>query len=83
MSSPLNDTARRQYNRWVANESWHPEQKGEFDSEGRWVLSCPYSNDIELIMDIMRYGPDAEVLEPPELRAKIQDRLRKALSCYA
>ncbi|MBF0400721.1 MAG: WYL domain-containing protein [Magnetococcales bacterium] len=72
----------RERSRWVANESWHPEQRGEFDSEGRWVLSCPYSNDIELIMDIMRYGPDAEVLEPTELREKIQDRLRKALSVY-
>ncbi|MBF0461753.1 MAG: WYL domain-containing protein [Magnetococcales bacterium] len=68
--------------RWVANESWHPEQKGEFDSEGRWVLSFPYSNDIELVMDILRYGPDAEVLEPPALRAKVQERLREALSIY-
>ena len=68
--------------RWVANESWHPEQKGKYDAEGRWVLSFPYSNDTELVMDILRYGPDAEVLEPPALRVKVQERLRQALARY-
>ncbi|MBF0140573.1 MAG: YafY family transcriptional regulator [Magnetococcales bacterium] len=68
--------------RWVANESWHPEQKGKYDAEGRWVLSFPYSNDTELVMDILRYGPDAEVLEPLALRKKVQERLREALARY-
>lgn len=68
--------------RWVANEWWHPEQEGKYDAEGRWVLSFPYSNDIELVMDILRYGPDAEVLEPPALRKKVQERLREALAVY-
>ncbi|MEO5347686.1 MAG: WYL domain-containing protein [Magnetococcus sp. YQC-9] len=66
----------------MAHESWHPEQKGAFDAEGRWVLSFPYSNDTELLMDILRHGPDAEVLEPPELRAEIQKKLQKILLCY-
>ncbi|MEO5350699.1 MAG: WYL domain-containing protein [Magnetococcus sp. YQC-3] len=68
--------------RWVAKETWHPEQKGEYDAEGRWVLAFPYSNDIELVMDILRHGPDTELLEPHELRAKVQERLRAALSVY-
>ena len=68
--------------RWVANELWHPKQKGKYDVEERWVLSFPYSNDIELVMDILRYGPDAEVMEPPALRAKVQERLRQALALY-
>lgn len=68
--------------RWVAHETWHPEQQGRFDAEGRWVLSFPYSNDTELAMDILRNGPDAEVLEPPELRAKIQKKLHETLARY-
>lgn len=68
--------------RWVARESWHPRQHGEFDAEGRWVLSFPYANDTELTMDILRHGPDAEVLEPPGLRAAIQNKLRETFLHY-
>ncbi|MBF0341068.1 MAG: YafY family transcriptional regulator [Magnetococcales bacterium] len=68
--------------RWVAHESWHPDQKGAFDAEGRWVLSFPYSNDTELVMDILRHGPDAEVLEPSELRDAIQKKLQETLLRY-
>ncbi|MCW5655593.1 MAG: WYL domain-containing protein [Hydrogenophaga sp.] len=40
--------------RWVAAEQWHPAQKGEWDSEGHWLLQIPYSDDRELVMDILR-----------------------------
>ncbi len=57
--------------RWVAAEHWHPEQKGIFLYDGSYQLRLPYSNDPELIMDILKYGPDCEVVGPGELREKV------------
>jgi predicted DNA-binding transcriptional regulator YafY len=68
--------------RWVARERWHPEQQGEFDGEGRYVLTVPYANDTELIMDILRFGPEVEVLAPQELREAVRARLRAARAVY-
>ena len=59
---------------WVAEEQWHPDQEGDFDAERAWVLSLPFSSARELVMDILRYGPEAEVLEPDFLR----DAVRRA-----
>ena len=50
--------------RWVAAEHWHPEQQGVFLDDGSYQLRLPYSNDPELIMDILKYGPDCAVLAP-------------------
>jgi proteasome accessory factor C len=61
--------------RWVANEEWHPEQRGEFLPDGRYQLSLPYADPRELIMDILKYGPDVEVVAPDSLRAAVAERL--------
>lgn len=68
--------------RWVANESWHSEQQGRFDREGRYILTIPYSDDTELVLDIMRYGPDVEVISPRPLRDRVADLLRAASEQY-
>lgn len=71
-----------QSSRWVANEQWHPEQVGHFDSDGYYLLEVPYSNDTELVMDILRHGPDCEVIKPAVLRNKLSARLTDALKQY-
>ncbi|MGQ0655019.1 MAG: helix-turn-helix transcriptional regulator [Betaproteobacteria bacterium] len=58
--------------RWVCTELWHEQQKSRFDADGTYVLEIPFSDDRELVMDIMRYGPDVEVLAPPSLRSKVR-----------
>jgi predicted DNA-binding transcriptional regulator YafY len=68
--------------RWVASEQWHPEQVSRFDKEGSYLLEIPYSNDGELIMDILRYGADVEVEAPAELRRKVKRRLEEAVARY-
>ncbi len=68
--------------RWVAAEHWHPEQLGQFLDDGSYQLRLPYSNDPELIMDILKYGPDCEVVEPEALRAKVVGLLKAALGKY-
>lgn len=68
--------------RWVSREEWHPQQKASIDEHGYYILCLPYAHDTELMMDIMRYGPDVEVLAPDSLREKIQQRLELTLKNY-
>lgn len=68
--------------RWVSKEIWHPEQQGETDEEGRYLLKIPYSQDTELVMDILKYGAGVEVLEPPELRQRIRHRVASMVKLY-
>ena len=60
--------------RWVATETWHPQQKGRFDDDGSYVLEFPYSDDRELIMDILKHGPAVEVISPALLRKRVQEQ---------
>ena len=68
--------------RWVAAESWHPKQKSRFNSDGSYTLEIPYADDRELMMDILKYGPDVEVISPDVLRKKIKMALAQALKQY-
>jgi predicted DNA-binding transcriptional regulator YafY len=68
--------------RWVAAEHWHPEQQGVFLDDGSYQLRLPYSNDPELIMDILKYGPDCEVVGPAGLREKVVGLLKAAVWRY-
>ena len=68
--------------RWVASQSWHSKQKGSTDADGAYLLEIPYSDDRELLMDILKYGPDVEVLEPPALRKRVAERLAAAAKRY-
>lgn len=68
--------------RWVGTESWHPEQRGEFAADGAYTLHVPYADHRELIMDIMKYGGDCEVLKPAKLRRAVRRELGRALDHY-
>lgn len=67
--------------RWVADESWHPDQIGQWLGD-IYELQVPYSDARELMMDILKYGPDVEVIAPDELRALVAARLRLAAAGY-
>ncbi len=68
--------------RWVADERWHSKQQGRFLPDGRYELKLPYSHSRELLMDVLRYGADAEVIEPLALRQQARTMLQLALSAY-
>jgi predicted DNA-binding transcriptional regulator YafY len=68
--------------RWVRTESWHPQQKSVTEVDGSFVLELPYSDDRELLRDILKYGPDVEVLGPDELRARVKTALGRAIARY-
>jgi predicted DNA-binding transcriptional regulator YafY len=68
--------------RWVANEAWHEQQKARFDPDGSYVLEVPYADDRELMMDILKFGPDVEVLGPEKLRKRVAEHLFAAAKRY-
>ena len=68
--------------RWVSRETWHPQQESHTEADGSYVLSVPYSDDREIVGDIMRFGADVQVLEPKELRSKVQKTLLEAVAKY-
>jgi len=69
--------------RWIVSENWHPQQQGELQVDGSYLLKIPYADDRELLMDILKYGADVEVLSPKNLRARVRDSLKTALRNYA
>ena len=66
----------------MADETWHPQQKHQWLPDGRYQLDIPYGNPTELIMDILKHGPDVEVVAPESLRAAVIERLEQALAGY-
>jgi predicted DNA-binding transcriptional regulator YafY len=68
--------------RWVADEHWHSQQQGRFLSDGRYELKLPYSVPRELLMDVLHYGADAEIVEPKALREQLRAHLQLAMSNY-
>ncbi len=68
--------------RWVSREEWHPEQQAEFEPDGHYRLRIPYSQEPELVMDILRYGSGVEVLEPASLRQRVATELERACQRY-
>ena len=66
----------------MAAQSWHPKQRARFDPDGSYVLEVPYSHDRELLMEILKFGADVEVLAPEALRRRVAESLKKAASRY-
>lgn len=69
--------------RWVAAEQWHPRQRATVEPDGAYVLEFPYSDDRELIGDILRHGAEVEVLAPKELRSRVREQISAAARRYA
>jgi predicted DNA-binding transcriptional regulator YafY len=68
--------------RWVSMETWHTDQQSRWLEDGRYELILPYSQPDELVMDLMRYGPDVEVVSPASLRKAVAEQLQAAASLY-
>lgn len=85
-SGKPNKTAVLKFNKsvakWVAEEQWHPDQNGQFEFDGSYLLELPYRDQRELIQDILRFGPDVEVLKPELLREEIKYKLKQAKQLY-
>jgi predicted DNA-binding transcriptional regulator YafY len=68
--------------RWVSRETWHPQQDGKLQLDGSYLLKLPYSREPELVMDILKYGADVEVLAPESLRDAVARQHAEAARIY-
>ena len=68
--------------REIASQQWHPQQQGEWD-DGDYLLSFPYSDDRELVQDILRHTPNVSVEGPTKLRKRVHDQLRAGLEVFS
>jgi len=69
--------------RWVSAQNWHPKQRSRVDKDGSYVLEVPYAEDRELVMEILKYGADVEVVGPTALRTRVREALTQAAGRYA
>ena len=68
--------------RWVKHEEWHPDQKVQEEIDGSYILEIPYSDERELVGDILRFGADVEIIEPQTLRHGVLESIKKTLKNY-
>lgn len=53
---------------WVRHEEWHPDQRSRLLRDGSLELEVPYSDEREMLADVLRHGPDAQLLGPAGLK---------------
>lgn len=64
--------------REIALQQWHPNQTGQWQGK-EYILSIPYSDDRELLQDLLRHTPHVYVEAPVKLRKKLQNKLQQGL----
>ena len=67
---------------WVAQEEWHPQQQLKAQADGSLRMRIPYSDHTELVMDVLRHGPNVRVVSPPELVEQVREQLQQTLASY-
>ncbi|HEX7690098.1 MAG TPA: WYL domain-containing protein [Burkholderiaceae bacterium] len=67
---------------WVAQEEWHPQQQLKAQADGSLRMRLPYSDPTELVMDVLRHGPNVRVVAPAELAQQVRSQLERTLAAY-
>ena len=68
--------------RWVSAQLWHPKQRARVEADGSYVLEIPYAHERELVMEILKFGADVEVVAPSSLRERVAGDLKRAAGRY-
>jgi predicted DNA-binding transcriptional regulator YafY len=68
--------------RWIRERRWHRSARVQEGLDGSLVLSLKVAETSEIVRWVLQFGHEAEVLEPPSLRAAIAEELRSGLSAY-
>ena len=67
----------------MAREEWHPKQRARWEKDGGYVLDVPYSSEAELVMDILKFDANVQVVSPSNLQAAVRDRAAATTKLYA
>lgn len=66
----------------IRERVWHPSQKIEPNADGSVEIELEVGTGAELRRWILSFGPAAEALSPPALRAELEAELKSALARY-
>ncbi|MCS7013855.1 MAG: WYL domain-containing transcriptional regulator [Chloroherpetonaceae bacterium] len=69
--------------RWIRERVWHATQRLEDEPDGSLVLSFKVENLHAARLWVMKYGAEAEVLEPEALRDLIRQEISKMIELYS
>lgn len=67
---------------YVAERVWSADQRLTKRGDGATVLTFTSTSRLEVISWLLSFGPDAELLEPKELREEIKERARGMMYRY-
>ncbi len=68
--------------RYVAERTWHPSQHIQRQIDGGIEIAFRVAGLEEIRQWVLSLGPEARVLEPPELKASVAESLAAALALY-
>jgi predicted DNA-binding transcriptional regulator YafY len=68
--------------RWVQQEQWHKDQVGKLLPDGHYQLEVPYTDERELVADLLGFGNSVKVLKPISLVHSLTAALAAAMSNY-
>jgi proteasome accessory factor B len=66
----------------VAEVTWHRTQQVAWDEDGCVHFRATVDGLSEIVWWVLGYGPEVEVLEPPELRDRVAEAARRMLGLY-
>lgn len=69
--------------RRIRNRQWSATQSLEEHSDGSVTLAMETSGRDDVVVWVLSFGPDAEILEPEELRQLINARLEETINVYS
>ena len=67
----------------VAEVNWHRTQRLRWDEDGSVHFTATVDGLDEIVWWILGYGPEVEVLRPPELRQRVAEMAKRMLKLYA
>ncbi len=68
--------------RWIKGQVWHKYQKEKLLKDGSLELTFPVASYSEIMMEILKHGPDVEVIKPQSLRTLIKSAAQKIAKIY-
>jgi predicted DNA-binding transcriptional regulator YafY len=69
--------------RWVKHEEWHQNQRSVLKNDGSLELEIPFSDERELLGDLLKFGPDVEIIEPSSLKIMASEAIQKMARLYS
>ena len=68
--------------RYIKEEEYNVKPKLKELSDGSLLFEVTLNDDFEFIQWVMKYGPDAEILEPIEYRQRLKETLKQWIEIY-